>query len=70
MSSSITPLTTAGRLAEMSDIDIGRYASGGYGVDKQKQFLADLRHVCKLAKKAEEASARGWLRDVVGRDAV
>lgn len=44
---------------EMDEIDIGRMASGGHGVDKRKQFVSDVRELARLARKAEIAISSG-----------
>lgn len=33
------------KLLKLSDIDIGRVASGGYGLEKQRAFLRDLNRI-------------------------
>ena len=40
---------------EGGDVDIGRLASGGYGIEKRKQFIRDLGEICRLAKIGERA---------------
>jgi hypothetical protein len=49
-------------LRQLSDQDIGIYASGGYGAKKRIEFLAGLRVAFKQAAKADARTERpaGW----------
>jgi GTP1/Obg family GTP-binding protein len=47
----------ATRLFNMSDVDIGRTASGGYGKDKQEQLFRDIKKLAKQATIAIDSKA-------------
>lgn len=46
----------ASRIAIMSNEDMGRYASGGFGVDKRDQFLATVRSMAKQLAQTQSVS--------------
>lgn len=37
------------------EVYIGRLASGGFGVDRRKQFISDFKELVRLAQIGEEA---------------
>lgn len=50
----VTPIRSlVEKYAAMDEVDVGKMASGGYGVEKRKQFISDLRELCRLARIAE-----------------
>ncbi len=49
----------AARVAIMSNEDIGRYASGGFGVEKRDEFLSLIRAIAKEQAKRESVGPVG-----------
>lgn len=43
------------RTAPADAVYIGRLASGGFGVDRRKQFISDFKELVRLAQIGEEA---------------
>jgi hypothetical protein len=59
----VTPIRSpAEAYLAMPDTEIGRIASGGYGPKRFKEFVAEFREVCRLAKLAERAIVDGVIR--------
>lgn len=56
----VTPIRSVASVYEsMSADDIGKLGSKGYGSVKFKQFVSDIRELCRLAQIAEKAIAEG-----------
>jgi hypothetical protein len=59
----VTPIRSVSDLySSMEEVELGKIASGGYGVSKRKQFISDVRELCRLAKMAEKALSEGRIR--------
>lgn len=55
MNSEIKAFALAEKYEKMSEVDIGRLGSGGYGEERRKQYLSDVRELAKLAKLGSSA---------------
>jgi hypothetical protein len=59
----VTPIrSVADQYSGLDETEIGKIAAGGYGIDRRKQFVSDVRELCRLAKIAEKARFEGQIR--------